>query len=118
MKARSSLLSCSVVLGILVACSEPATSPPTSARERAPSASMQVASSVQITDLGTMGGKEASAAGINDNGLIVGASEVPCPCPEPNEPPVHAFVWQNGSFTDLGTLVGQNSHANAINNSA
>ena len=117
MQARSSLLSCSVVLGILVACTEPATSP-TSARERAPSASMQVASSVQITDLGTMGGKEASAAGINDNGLIFGASEVPCPCPEPNELPVHAFVWQNGSFTDLGTLGGQNSHANAINNSA
>lgn len=116
MKNRSFLFLCSVMLGTLAACGEPQTSP--AVRERvAAEPSLTAASSVQITDLGTMGGISSSAAGINDNGLIVGASEVPCPAPCPfDEPPIHAFVWQNGQFTDLGTMGGQNSHANAINN--
>src|SRR5437773_9999103 len=100
MRARSSLLLCSLGFGLIVGCRE-STSP--ISKEGVFESSL-TANGVQITDLGTMGGLEASAAGINDNGLIVGASEVPCPCPEPNELPVHAFVWQNGSFTDLGTL--------------
>lgn len=50
----------------------------------------------------------AVAAGINDRGQIVGYSD--------SALGVRAFVWNNGSMTDLGTLGGANSAAAAINN--
>jgi|GEM_PF-911627 len=49
----------------------------------------------QVTDLGTFGGRDSMARGINNSGQIVGTAA----------PPVggsHAFVWQNGTMTDLG----------------
>jgi len=103
-----------MLVAAVTACTDSTAPPVSRAVPNAPLAS--AASSIQITDLGTMGGLSSSAAGINDNELIVGASEVVCPAPCPfDEAPTHAFVWQNGVFTDLGTMGGENSHANAIN---
>jgi probable HAF family extracellular repeat protein len=114
MRARLLLAVCSMLVAAVTACTDSTAPPVNHAVPNAPLAS--AASSIQITDLGTMGGLTSFAVGINDNGLIVGASEVVCPPPCPfDEPPTHAFVWQNGQFTDLGTMGGENSHANAIN---
>jgi probable HAF family extracellular repeat protein len=62
-----------------------------------------------FTDLGTLGGRSASATGINNSGQIVGSS---LNASGQN----HAFVWQNGTMHDLGTLPGGAfSSAAAIN---
>ena len=47
---------------------------------------------------------------INERGQIVGSSE-----DESGEPISHAFLWQNGETTDLGSLGGKDSVAAAIN---
>src|SRR6266568_6687005 len=56
-----------------------------------------------ITDLGVLGGSNnpfgiSLAMGVNDQGQVVGFSTVP------NESDLHAFLWQNGIMTDLGSL--------------
>jgi probable HAF family extracellular repeat protein len=57
-----------------------------------------------VTDLGTFGGvQSAHAHDINDAGQVVGIART------------HAFRWQNGEMTDLGTLGGTSSSASAIN---
>jgi probable HAF family extracellular repeat protein len=59
-----------------------------------------------------MGGPTSIAWGINKKNQIVGQSDVPSPGR------FHAFLWQNGSFTDLGLLPGGDwSVAQAINDS-
>ncbi|MBU6409750.1 MAG: immunoglobulin domain-containing protein, partial [Verrucomicrobia bacterium] len=63
-----------------------------------------------ITDLGTLGGTNSSAAAINDLGQIVGSAGTV-------DGSTHAFLFTNGILRDLGTLGGTNSAANAINNS-
>jgi probable HAF family extracellular repeat protein len=72
-----------------------------------------------MTDLGALGGDDSTATGINSSGEVIGyATTAP---PDPNAPPelaytYHAFLWQNGTVTDLGTLPGvSNSHAYGIN---
>jgi len=58
-----------------------------------------------ITNLGGLSDTQfANATSINDSGQIVGKSAN------------HAFLWENGVMTDLGTLGGNLSAANAINN--
>jgi len=64
----------------------------------------------KMVDLGTLGGFESTANGINDAGQIVGVS---------NELP---FIYFNGIMTNLNTLIPSNSGwtldtANAINDS-
>lgn len=50
-------------------------------------------------ELGTLGGRDSQAFGINDAGRIVGVSQL--------SPQVrHAFLYANGKMTDLGTLPG------------
>jgi probable HAF family extracellular repeat protein len=61
------------------------------------------------TDLGTLGGTNSLANGINDAGQIVGWAHTGGDVP-------HAFLYQNGEMKDLGTLGdGSKSFAYAIN---
>jgi probable HAF family extracellular repeat protein len=58
-----------------------------------------------VTDLGSLGGTFGEAVGINNRGLVAGSSFLP------GDAVVHAFFWQKGVTTDLGTLGGPNSVA-------
>jgi probable HAF family extracellular repeat protein len=62
-------------------------------------------------DLGTLGGPDAFATGINEAGLIVG-----CSYTAPPDIAFAPFLWQNGNMTDLGTFGGTNGCAFQINN--
>ena len=64
----------------------------------------------QMTDLGTLGGRDSRAYGINDVGVIVGTSSLPSGTEV-------AFVYRDGVMSPLGaTLGGPNSAAFDINN--
>jgi probable HAF family extracellular repeat protein len=58
-----------------------------------------------ISDLGTLGGGDSYATGINNAGLIVGKSMIG------NFVDSHAFIYSNGTMTDLGTLPGNNDNS-------
>jgi len=60
-------------------------------------------------DLGTLGGKGASALALNNSDEVVGYSEVPGGTER-------AFLCTDGQMLDLGTLGGDWSYALAINN--
>ena len=62
-----------------------------------------------ITGLGTLGGSNSGAVGLNDLGQVVGRADTAGATEQ------HAFIWQNGALTDLGTLGGTYSHAYDIN---
>ena len=62
----------------------------------------------QVIDLGTLGGLNSEATGINKSRLIVGNSQIASGS-------VHAFLYSNNVMMDLGTLGGANSYAVAIN---
>lgn len=66
-----------------------------------------------ISDLGTLGGKQSAAAAINERGQIVGTSDTRAKYKNGN-PIEHAFLWQNGKMTDLGSF-GASSSAADIN---
>ncbi len=78
----------------------------------------------QATDLGVLGATSppqtggsggSRATSINNQGQIVGVSATGVL--QANGVPVqHAFVWQNGKMSDLGTLGSDYSSASAINN--
>jgi probable HAF family extracellular repeat protein len=83
------------------------------------------AAAYTITDLGTIeGGTYSTPGGLNASGQVAGtvdlAATVPTTgCPPKHRPCVehleHAFVYQNGVMTDLGTLGGNLSYGTAIN---
>ena len=71
-----------------------------------------------MTDLGRLTGDNSWAAAINERGQIAGNAEVAPPYAlGPGEEAVfeHAFSWQKGKMTDLGTLGGYNSNVLAMN---
>lgn len=64
-----------------------------------------------ITGLGTLGGSTSYAYSINNNGQIVGESDIA------GNAATRAFVYTNGAMTNLGTLSGTSgSFAVGINN--
>jgi probable HAF family extracellular repeat protein len=63
-----------------------------------------------ITDLGTLGGDESYATGLNELGQVIGQSET-----TPGQTVAHAFLWTNGHMVDLGTLGGPYSWASGVN---
>jgi probable HAF family extracellular repeat protein len=58
-----------------------------------------------VTDLSTLGGTFSIAFGMNNKPQVVGQSTLP------GDTQAHAFLWQKGVMTDLGTLGGPNSIA-------
>jgi probable HAF family extracellular repeat protein len=68
------------------------------------------------TDLGVLPGASSAAFWINSNGLIVGNSENGKTDPLiPGFPEIRAVLWERGEITDLGTLGGNQSFAEAVN---
>ena len=63
-----------------------------------------------VTDLGTLGGKESSAAAINERGQVVGYADTR------SKGIYHAFLWEKGRMRDLGGFTGDSS-ADDINDS-
>lgn len=63
-----------------------------------------------VVDLGTLGGTNSHAFGLNNHGVIGGDATLP-------DGRTHAFAFMAGVMMDLGTLGGTNSHAYSINDS-
>jgi probable HAF family extracellular repeat protein len=84
-----------------------------------------LASTYSMTDLGSLGYGTTYGTAVNASGQITGESylgtevQVPCATRHDKPPcfthPGHAFLWSNGTMTDLGTLGGLDSEGNAIN---
>jgi probable HAF family extracellular repeat protein len=72
-----------------------------------------------MIDLGSLGGAISFAQCANHHGQIIGASSFasnPGACPPgAGGPGCHAFFWEDGVLTDLGTLGGANSEAIWLN---
>lgn len=68
-----------------------------------------------MTDIGTLGGLESRAYGINNNGQVVGWAN-----PTNSDSVRRAFVWQNNVMTDLGigAAFGINDSGVIVGNSA
>src|ERR1700712_4524429 len=69
---------------------------------------VKVPTKYKLTDLGTLGGTDSVATGINDAGQVVGTSLTASNVH-------HATIWNGTTARDLGTLGGTESFANAVN---
>src|SRR5262249_61591586 len=110
-----------------VAAAKPQPSPtPTPTPTPAPTST----AAYTVTNLGSLGGGESDALAINNNGQVTGYSYTGktitlktccggCYPGGPHNPCVehlyHAFLWSNGTMTDLGTLGGNNSQGLSVN---
>lgn len=69
-----------------------------------------------VIDLGTLGGSTSYAQAINNSGQITGASSLTGdPTDSIGNPIFHTFLYRNRQMIDLGTLGGDSSFGNAIN---
>ncbi len=93
------------VLALVACASEEGPTDPATAPDAATTAAVRYT----VRDLGTLGGSYSFAFGINAGGAVVGVSATAAEVE-------HAFLWRNGTMTDLGTLEGgASSGARAIN---
>jgi probable HAF family extracellular repeat protein len=71
-----------------------------------------------IEDLGTLGGPDAWASGINDAGQVTGQSYTSDSTVSPitGARPIEVFLWHNGKIISLGNLGGTMGVPNKINN--
>jgi len=71
----------------------------------------------KITDLGSLGGNEVAAFGINNRGQIIGNSTNAIPDPYCFFGTVQnrAFLWEHGLMQDLGTLGGNCAGVGGLN---
>ena len=110
MKKRSFLPVCSMVLSALAACNEPLTPPAPDGRLARQPSLITTNSTVQITDLGTLGGNESEATALNRLAQIAGHSRIGGAVAK------HAFfIAEPGRMLDLGTLGGATSIAHDVN---
>lgn len=80
-------------------------------------AAQQAASEYEVIDLGSLplpAGPAGEALDINNQGQVVGWSGPGTPMPGGRV--AHAFVWENGVMTDLGSLGGSRGFGLFINN--
>jgi len=68
-----------------------------------------------MQDLGTLGGPDAIANLINDQGEITGPSFLPIDPATGFPAAVHPFFWKNGRMIDIGSLGGTDSEPKAMN---
>jgi len=74
---------------------------------------LAIDSSAEISDLGDLGGPTARPGDINDSDLVVGDADTSA-----SGPGVHAFAFDGGLMTDLGSVSGRrDSLALAVNES-
>ena len=86
-------------------------------------AAAPAAASYTVTDLGSLGYPETFPYGINATGQVTGLSYLSKTFTYSCGYPVrtctahlsHAFLYGNGTMTDLGTLGGHDSQGNAVN---
>src|SRR5262245_21092254 len=93
---------------VVAACRDPGRGP--GAEELAARAGGQVqpsatAAALRALGLGTLGGRASAAVDLNAAGQVIGDSN------PPGSEELHAFLWEHGIMTDLGTLGGPESHA-------
>lgn len=89
-------------LGLSAACSDTTTAPRTRLFASPASAAAAQPMRYAITEIGTFGGSFSIGFAVNNGGGVSGAATTP-------DEYQHAFYWNRGQMTDLGTLGGPNS---------
>jgi uncharacterized membrane protein len=96
---------------------------PTATPTSTPTATPGTTAPYTVTDLGDLGGGISNGLALNANGQVTGYSytgkefQVTCPPQRYGQPKqcfehiYHAFLWSNGTMTDLGTLGGTSARA-------